>query len=222
MITPARTLLIAVALVLLTACGSNVADNADARTGAKSEDSGGDTATPTEAPYRVLTKRALTAALLGVQDLPPGYSQDPPTNDGRSKTFCDYKPPFTEKIKVSRDFTKGGGMSAELLRVMLRQYAGQAQAKAAFKALTKSMKTCTNEVYDGTEVTYAVMSAPKVGDDSIGIKMTADGTTLLQTFVLVGPTLVSTGGGGLMNANADEVNGLIKAQVNEYQDAASG
>jgi hypothetical protein len=56
---------------------------------------------------------------------------------------------------------------------------------------------------------------------SVGVKITADGTDLLQTFALVGPTLVNTGGGGLMNASADDVNMLLEAQVNAYEAAAS-
>ena len=54
------------------------------------------------------------------------------------------------------------------------------------------------------------MSAPKVGDESIGIRITADGTTLMQNFALVGPTIVNAGGGGLMQANADEIASLLE------------
>jgi hypothetical protein len=130
---------------------------------------------------------ALTKALLGVQDRPPGYSQDPPTPASPNKTFCNYKPPFTEKVYVSRDFTKSGGLSAELLRVGLHQYANAKQAKAASNALTDALETCTEEVYHGTKLTYAPMSAVKVGDGSVGVKITADNTTLLQNFALSAP-----------------------------------
>jgi len=65
------------------------------------------------------------------------------------------------------------------------------------------------------------MSAPMVGDASVGVKVNADGTDLLQTFALVGPTLVNTGGGGLMNASADDVNSLLEAQVDAYKLAAA-
>ena len=64
------------------------------------------------------------------------------------------------------------------------------------------------------------MSAADVGDGSVGVKITADNTTLLQNFALVGTTLVSTGGGGLMNADADQVSSLLKAQVEAYKTAA--
>jgi hypothetical protein len=49
----------------------------------------------------VLDKPDLEAALLGIQDMPPGYSQDPP-NEPSTKTFCDYKPPVQEDALVRR------------------------------------------------------------------------------------------------------------------------
>lgn len=223
---PSRNLLVvaAVSAILVSGCGTSnepTSPNADSGTGSNDSPVASPAPTEADAPaYRALGKPALTKALLGVQDLPPGYSQDPPSPASPSKTFCNYKPPFTEKVYVSRDFTKGGGLSAELLRVGLRQYANAKQAKSAFNALTKALETCTEEVYQGTKLTYTPMSAVRVGDGSIGIKITADNTTLLQNFALVGPTLVSTGGGGFMNANADEVTALLRAQSKAYKTAA--
>lgn len=179
------------------------------------------TATTAAAPaYRILPKEELAKALLDLQDLPPGYSQDPPAAEGPSKTFCDYPPPFEESVRVRRDFTKGGGMSAEYLSLGLRQYANADQAKASFDALANALKTCTGETYNGVQSTYAPMSAPKVGEGSLGIKITAGDTGLLQFFAVVGPVLINTGGGGLLNANANEVMSLLEAQVNKYRAGA--
>jgi hypothetical protein len=190
-------------------------------------DSSGTTTAPTStaaiAPptQRLLSEKELTEALLGLQDVPAGYSQDPPSEAGTPKTFCDYVPPFQEKTGVKRGFTKGGGLSAEFLSVGLRQYADADQAKASFKALSDALASCTTETYGGTKLTYAPMSAPKVGTGSIGIKITSEGgPDLLQFFAVAGPVLVNTGGGGLMNANADEVINLLKAQVNKYEASA--
>lgn len=224
---PSRTLLAALAAstMLLTGCGSS-GDTGGSTAGTDTGSDGKTTTTPSPAKpaapaYRVLGKPALTKALLGIGDMPPGYSQDPPDPDrATNKTFCDYKQPFKEKDYVSRDFTKGGGLSSELLRVGLRQYADPKQAKAAFTALTDALETCTGETYQGTKLTYSPMSTGKVGDGSVGIKITADDTVLLQTFALVGPTLINTGGGGLMNANADEVTNLLKDQAKAYETAA--
>lgn len=152
-----------------------------------------------------------------MQDLPPGYSQDPPEEKTPNKTFCDYKPAFEEKNYVERGFTKGGGLSSELLRVGLRQYADADQARASFRSLTDALTTCTGEIYNGSKMTYAPISAPKVGDGSVGVKITSDGNSLLSFFALDGPVLVKVGGGGLINANADEVISVLEAQVKKYQ-----
>lgn len=219
-----RTVLTAACLLLVTACGggSDPSPKADSGTGSSTTTTKDPEPAEPKAPsYRGLDKTALTKALLGVQDMPPGYSQDPPSKASPNKTFCNYKPPFNEKVYVSRDFTKGGGLSAELLRVGLRQYANAQEAKAAFTALTDALETCTGETYEGSKLTYTPMSAAKVGDGSVGVKITVDDTTLLQNFALIGPTLVSTGGGGLMNANADEVTNLLRAQAKAYENAAN-
>lgn len=208
-------------LVLTSACGGDTTETPAAQetpTTQNETPSPSATAAP-EPEYVTLPKPKLESALLTIQDLPVGYSQDPPSEAG-TKTFCDYKPPFTEKVYVTRAFTKGGGMSAELLRVGLRQFESADQSRAAFDALTKTLNTCRTEMYDGTKMEYAPMSAPKVGDESIGVRITADGTALMQNFALVGPTIVATGGGGLMQADAEEIARLLEAQVETYQTAA--
>jgi hypothetical protein len=53
------------------------------------------TATPT---YNLLDKKALNKALLRIDEMPAGYSQDPPGRSETDKTFCDYKEPFKPKV----------------------------------------------------------------------------------------------------------------------------
>ncbi len=221
---PSRTLLpaLAASTLLLTGCGSG-GGSGDSTAGS---DSGSGTKTtpapakPAAPAYRVLGKPALTKALISISDLPPGYSQDPPS-PGTNKTFCNYKPPFNEKIKISRDFTKGSGLSGEVLSVGIRQYANAKEAKAAYTALADALETCTGETDKGTKYTYAAMSAAKVGDASLGVKISTDEATGLQNFALVGPALINTGGGGLMNASADDITNVLKAQVRAYKSAAA-
>lgn len=204
--------------LLLSVAGCGAGGGSDSRETTTAPTGTPSSATPTQ---RLLSEKALTEALLGLQDLPAGYSQDPPSDPGAPKTFCDYVPPFQEKTRVKREFTKGGGLSAEFLSVGLRQYADADQARASFKSLTDALASCTTETYGGAKLTYAPMSAPKVGTGSIGLKITSDGgPDLLQFFAVTGPVLVNTGGGGLMNANADEVINLLKAQVNKYEATA--
>ncbi len=45
----------------------------------------------------------------------PDIAKTHPQTSRASKTFCDYKPAFEEKISVARYFTKGGGLSSEIL-----------------------------------------------------------------------------------------------------------
>jgi hypothetical protein len=213
--------------VILAGCGSTNGDEdagggSDASSSGPQVDTASESPTPTKATeptYRSLGKPALTKALIGVQDLPPGYSQDPPSEDA-NKTFCNYKPPFTEKIKASRDFTKGGGLSAEFLSVGIRQYATAQQAKAAFKALADTLATCTTETDEGTKYTYALTSTAKVGEAQVGVKISTDGASGLSNFALVGPALINVGGGGVMNVDADTVTAMLRAQVKAYTAAA--
>jgi hypothetical protein len=210
-------------LVLVASCSSKEEASVPPSTegAATAETAAAAPSTKPRPTYRLLSEGELTGALLGVQDLPAGYSQDAPSADRPNKTFCDYEPPFEEQVKVRQDFTKGGGLSSELLSIGLRQYASAEEARAAFDALADALASCPGETYEGTQLTYSPMSAPTVGDASVGVKINADGTDLLQTFALVGPTLINTAGGGLMNASADDVNSLLEAQVDAYNVAAT-
>jgi hypothetical protein len=225
-ITVNRTAIVSAALlVLLAGCSRNTepglwpADSDNASTWSK--DSASSAPAPAEPEYTILSKADLNGALLSIQDMPTGYSQEPPSKSAGNKFFCDYKPPFEEKMRVRRDFTKGGGLSAQVLSFTLRQYADADKAEAAFDALTKTLETCRVETYQGSKLVYAPMSAPKVGESSVGARITSDGTTILQNFALVGPTLISAGAGGLIDVNADEVAGLLEDQVNAYETAAT-
>lgn len=219
-----RAIVLAACLLLLAGCGNGEAASGQGNPAATATTQ---TAAPTTPPpppsprYAVLPKHRLTKALLDVADLPPGYSRDRSDPSAANHNFCDYQPPFEEKTYVFREFSKGGGFSTEILRLGLREYGSPAKAQAAFDAMAKELKTCRSETYQGAHLKYAVMSAPHVGKDSIGVKITVNGNmTLLQNYALVGPTLVTSGGGGLMNANADQIGQLLQDQVRAYQRAA--
>lgn len=224
----ATATVVAAAALVLTSCSGGTdttktdASKADAPKGTTAETPSTSQSGSEQPTYSVLPKKQLQAALLTIQDVPVGYSVEPASEPGPTKTFCDYKPPFTEKVHVFREFTKGGGLSAEMVRVGLRQYESADKASAAFDALTEALSTCRGETYQGSELEYAALSAPKVGDESVGVRIKADEYTVLQNFVLVGPTVVSTGGGGLVQADADEIASLVEAQVDAYQNVAAG
>lgn len=178
------------------------------------------TTIPKVRAYRILTQEALEAALLEANQLPQGYSQTPPTPDAPAAYFCGYTPPAVEQLRVHRDFTKGTGPSAEAVRISLRQFASADDAGLAWGALAQALKTCTNDVINGGKVTYTPLPGPKVGEAALGVRTETGGTTVAQYFVLVGQVIMSTGGDGLVNADADTIGGILKAQVDRYVDAA--
>jgi hypothetical protein len=153
--------------------------------------------------------------------MPDGFSQDPPSDTSVDTTFCNYKEPHKAKLTVSRDFTKGAGMSGEVVSTGLRQYGSDADAKESFDALVTTMNTCTSQDFEGETLTYSVIKVPTVGAGSIGIRIESGSSTILQNFALVGPTLVNTGLGGIANADSGTVIGLLTAQVQKYSQAAT-
>lgn len=165
--------------------------------------------------FQILSRVAVRHTLLSVDDLPPGYSQEPSEPD-EGKNFCDYKEPAKAQAYLRRDFLKGGGLSAELLTITIRQYGSIKDANAAWDALAKALESCKGEEYDGSQLTYTRMSAPDLGENSLGLKIDVDGVTLLQNFVLVGPAVISGGGGGAVNADADTIVAALRKQVVRY------
>lgn len=209
-------------MLALSGCGSSDAPAA-APTSVASATPGvaPSTAEPVTPSFDLLDEAGLEGALLTVQDMPDGFSQDPPSDQGPDKNFCDYKVPHDTLIRVRRDFTKGSGMSAEVASTGIRQYASDSDAKDSFDALVEAMNTCTGETYQGEKLTYSVTKAPDLGAGSIGIRIESEAATILQNFVLVGPTLVNTGIAGLTGTDFDTGINLLKAQVARYSREAA-
>lgn len=202
----------------LTACGGGKDEPKTSPPPSSGQPSSPETSpTSTEtaiATRRLLTKGQLRAALIGLSDVPPGYTQDPAGPESKDKMFCDYQPPALPKVTVSNGFSNDS--DAGYVTTSLRQYASAADAKASFEKLVDVMKTCKTDTEDGDTLHYAVMSAPRLADGTIGIQIKVSGYTLLQNFVLDGPTLVSGGGIGL---SAQQVADLLNRQVELYEAA---
>lgn len=170
--------------------------------------------------YRVLSSAQLNGALLGVADMPPGYAKDTSPDTLGDHTFCNYKVPVTQKAHAKVTYTKGGGLAVTVAEVSLKEYASPKQAQAAFTALSSALETCHGETYAGSKLAYDPMSVVKVGDKTLGVRITSGGMTILDQFALDGPVVVSAGNGGMMSVDANEVTTLIKAQVDKYDQAA--
>ncbi|MGC4888075.1 hypothetical protein [Micromonospora sp. DT227] len=206
----------------LTGCGPESPRPEPAASGASAPSTAPTPEPSPKAPtYKILDKKALTKALLPLSAMPTGYSEDESgSSDGSDKTFCDYRQPYTAKIKVSRSYQKGGGLSAQLIMLSLRQHASPEQAKASFDKMAKTLETCRKDTSDGQKVTYALMNLPGLGERSLGVRIELRGGTALQGFALVGPTLVAAGTAGVLNADADEVADLLGKQVDGYSSVA--
>lgn len=167
----------------------------------------------------LLTKTQLTSALLSLSQMPAGWSIDGDSGSG-DKTFCDYRQPHKAQIQVSRTFQKGGGLTATVATVGIRQYASASDAAESFTAMEKALESCHQETYQGSVLKYSPMSVDKLGDRSLGVRIDSEGATLLQQFTLDGPTLVNVGTGGLADAAADTATKLLRDQVDRYEAAA--
>ncbi|MFF1302876.1 hypothetical protein [Streptomyces sp. NPDC058307] len=205
--------------VALAAC-SNTATPTAAKPAASNSSSVSSPASSSPTPQAALLTRAqLTSALLSLPQMPAGWSTDSSASTG-DKTFCDYRQPHKARIQVTRTFQKGGGLTATIATVGLRQYASAIDAAESFTAMEKALETCHQETYQGAVLKYSPMSVDKLGDRSLGVRIDSDGTTLLQQFTLDGPTLINVGTGGLTDAEADTAIKLLRDQVDRYEAAA--
>jgi hypothetical protein len=205
--------------IALAACGSTATSTAAKPATANSSAASGPASSSPTPHAALLTKAQLTSALLPLSQMPAGWSTDGDSSSG-DKTFCDYRQPHKARIEVSRSFQKGGGLTATVAAVGIRQYASAGDAAESFAAMEKALETCHQETYQGSVLKYSPMSVDKLGDRSLGVRIDSDGTTLLQQFTLDGPTLINVGTGGLTNAEADTATKLLRDQVDRYEAAA--
>ena len=175
--------------------------------------------TPPAPTFQRLNVAELKKALLTVQDMPPGYSQDPPSEDTSSAEFCG-SAPAKAPLRASNDFTKGGGFSTEIGSVGLAQYPSEQLASRNFTQLAQGLKTCHGETYEGDRVKYSIMSTPKLDYPTLGIRIDADTYTVLLNIAQVGPTVVTAGTGGVTNADANLAAEMFNKQVSNDEDAA--
>ncbi|MEU2614533.1 hypothetical protein ABZ570_23560 [Micromonospora sp. NPDC007271] len=222
-LTVTSTAAVLTGLLALSACGTDAPQTQpSAATGTAPSTAPAPVPSPAAPTYKILDKANLTKALLPLKAMPSGYSEDESDSSETDKTFCNYRQPHTAKIKVSKSYQKGGGLSAQLISVTLRQYASPAQARASFDKMAKTLETCRKDRLGGQKVTYALMNLPEFGERSLGVRIDVQGATALQGFALVGPTLVSTGTAGVMSTDADVVADLLGKQVDRYSAAAAG
>lgn len=168
----------------------------------------------------MLSKAQLQRALLSIKEVPAGYAADQSGDDGSNDSYCGYKPPSQPTEKVRSDYVKGGGFSSQLISFSIGQYKSQDGPKGYLRDFAKQLRKCPSETLDGEFVKYAVMSAPQVGDETLGVRIEAESYTVVANLARVGPVLMVVGGGGVTNTDADEVGRLFVQQVKKYLRAA--
>ncbi|MFE2511698.1 hypothetical protein [Streptomyces naganishii] len=203
----------------LAACGTSATPTAAKPAKSNSSASTGPASSSPTPQTALLTKSQLTSALLSLSQMPAGWSTEGDSSSG-GKTFCDYRQPHKARIQVSRTFQKGGGLTATVATAGIRQYASAGDAAESFAAMEKALETCHQETYKGSVLKYSPMSVDKLGDQSLGVRIDSDGSTVLQQFTLDGPALINVGTGGLTNAEADTATKLLRDQVDRYEAAA--
>ena len=100
--------------------------------------------TPASPEFRQLDKKALTAALLELDSLPAGWSEDTSSSKLNKSTYCGAKPSKAE-IVVQRGFETGGGLSTEVASVGLSEYSSAEKAGRLFEKFRDGMKDCKSE-----------------------------------------------------------------------------
>jgi len=218
-----RTLVLIPLLVALAACGGGNEPKAGDGTRTVPESSAPSVPTVSATPVaRSLNRDEIKAALLSLSEMPPGFSVDEDDVKDSGRRFCNYKLPHGSGTLVRRDFAKGAGLSGELFSVSIRQFETAQQAKESFDALETALTTCKGETVDGTKLTYSPMSTEELGQGALGVKVDFDDGTILQNFVLDGPSIVTAGTGGSLNSDVTTTLSLLRKQVEKYETASIG
>lgn len=213
------------AALIVSGCGSDptASSSDDGPAAPSSSSSGSEQGFPsagTAGEVQPIPADELDAALLGLDALPAGYSQDPDDDDSDSPvSYCGAKPDRAQD-HVTRSFTKGGGLSTEFAQVGLSQYADTGTAQEQFETFQDGVADCPGETVAGAHYTYQPASTPETGYPTLGLRVEAESFTLLLFASQVGPTVVTSGTGGVTSVDTDLAEELLRGQIESYQDAA--
>lgn len=205
----------------LSACssGSNSGEQAPASTQESQ------TASP-QASLKQLNKDQLVGALVELDALPKGFAVDETSTDpGKISYLCDYdkKVNLPEHNQYAgRDFVKGTGLQADLVRSSIRQYDSVETSTAFFNALEEALKTCKETTQNGDTGKVSVVSADSVGDKSVMVKIDMEQLSMYTQYVLVGPSFVQVAEASMLGVSPDTTVQVAEKQVAKYQEAARG
>ncbi|MFZ1362008.1 MAG: hypothetical protein WAS05_03600 [Candidatus Nanopelagicales bacterium] len=176
--------------------------------------------------YKQLNQDQLVATLVDLKALPNGFAVDDTlTKPGNVSYLCDYdKNANLPQLNTyaARDFSKGTGLQADVVRTGIRQYDSVEVSAKFFDALDQALKTCKETTQDGQTGKVSVVSADQVGDRSVMVKLDFKEVSLYTQYIQVGPSFIQVGNASMMGVNPDVTVDVAKKQVAKYQEAARG
>jgi len=101
----------------------------------------------------------------------------------------------------------------------LRKYDSAADASAQQDALAKAVRTGCSMTEKGTTVKLAEMSAPKLGDRTIGVSVKRNIASNAELFVQVGPEVLMVGEGNTGSPDIANMAALAKKSIAKYKAA---
>lgn len=222
-----KALAAAILIPFLAACGGNSASsgpNKAPTASATSTPTTGSTASAapsvsssTTPRYRQLTSDQLVNTLLGLDEMPAGYTADKPDLTDSNATFCHYRQPNRENGYAAVTFERP---PASALGNTLRQYDSVADASAQQEALAKAVRHGCTMTEKGTTLKVAEMSAPKLGDRTVGVSMKSDIASYAEVFVQIGPVVIMVGEGNTGSPDITKVTAIAKKSIAKYRHAA--
>ena len=180
--------------------------------------------TPAGPTFKRLSTAQLTKALLTLDDTPNGYSDTTTSIDkkfGTSKTgLCDYKVLYMSPTYSARIFTKGGGLSAEYIKTSLQQNKTTRRRRRHTQSSSRRSARATRprSTAIGTRSRWSkpIRSATPVS----WCAWKAKAGTFIRGYALLGPTIITVTGSGLVNVDGDLVSKTLGKQVDKYSLAA--
>ncbi len=197
-------------LALLAACGTT--------SGRPVPDESASTTPSGTSGGRALTQQELDDTVLPVTLMPKGFEVDP-ENDGveSEDTYCGYRQPYQATEYAEGAFTKGDGLTAQIVLITVRQFDSAKQAKESFEALRKALAGCRSDVLNGERVTLSKLPAPALGAGSLGVNAGLGAFAAPQFFTVSGRALIGVGGTGLGGPSTDVLTGVLREQLSRYE-----
>ena len=228
-----RTAVLALLLPLLVACGGEGDQTDEAGhdpTGQEATSDSSPSADPTP-ESKQLTKAELKEVLPGLDDMPAGFSpsKDDSADDEDSKGFlcgADFNGDKERNAKASVDFAAQEGLSAQQVSFGISQYDSPEVVEEQVQEFADIVGTCDKFTSEGDTYSLTPMSAGRIGDRTVAVRMTTntDGFDVTVNVIVVGtgPSLVTSlsASAGQTGSGVSDLVRLTGETVGRYESAA--